>query len=42
VAEFTPLDGVEGGAAFDGFDERFNVAEEGGGFFALAAGNGTV
>ena len=42
MAEFTPLDGVEGGAAFDGLDERLHLAEEGGGLFALGAGDGTI
>ena len=42
MAEFTPLDGVNGGAAFDGFDERFYVPEEGGGVLALTASDGAV
>ena len=28
MAEFTPLDGVEGGSVFDRADERFDAAEE--------------
>lgn len=42
MAEFAPLDGVEGGAAFDGFDERLHVAEESGRIFALGAGDGSI
>ena len=42
MAEFAPLERVEGGAAFDGGDEGFDGAEEGDGVVALGGGDGAI